>query len=320
MDNFSLGAAANMAPTGIASFAKCSICTDIRKTNADVAIIGAPFDIGIQGRTGARLGPRGIRTASTRFSYKPGGSYDYERHTAYMDANLWSVEDCGDVDYVPGDLRESFSNLTEAVRILTERGALPVILGGDHSITYPILKGFKDAGTFHIIHFDAHLDWTKSVSGQKYSNGSPMRNAATLPYVDHMIHIGLRGLGSSTPTDFADSLANGDSIFSVKEARNLGVDALFSSIPIGEKVYVSFDIDAMEATLAPATGSPMFGGFWYNEIVDMLEALAARFKVIGMDMVEVAPQYDGPGGNTCYLAARLISDLLGFVLKQREIG
>lgn len=319
MGNFSIGAAYNGSPTGIASFAKCPVCTDIRQVSADAAILGAPFDIAIQGRSGTRLGPRAIRLGSTRFSYKPGGTYDPERKQMYMDFDRWTVVDCGDVDYVPGDLTASNANLTEAVRILLNRGALPVVLGGDHSITYPVLMGMEAAGPFDVVHFDAHLDWTASVAGQRLSNGSPMRRACEdLAYVGRMVHIGVRGIGSSTPADFAAAAAHGDVIFSVKEARREGAERLLSVLEPGRKVYVTFDIDAMDATCGPGTGSPMFGGFWYDEAVELLEAVAKRFQVVGMDMVEVAPQYDEAGGNTGYLAARLISDLLGFVLKERE--
>lgn len=157
MNNFSIGTPVNLAPTGIASFAKCPICLDLHHTGADIAVLGAPFDLAIQGRTGTRLGPRGIRAASTRFSYKPGG-----------------------------------------------------------------------------------------------------------------------------------------------------------------RVYLTFDIDGMDAACAPATGSPMFGGFLYDEVVEMFEAIAKHSQVIGMDMVEVAPPYDDAGDTTAYLAARLVSDLLGFVTKERE--
>ena len=104
MNNFSTGTPVNMAPTGIASFAKTPLCLDLRHTDADIAILGAPFDLAIQGRSGTRLGPRGIRVASTRFSYKSGGSYDPERDKMYLDADLWKIVDCGDVDYVPGDV------------------------------------------------------------------------------------------------------------------------------------------------------------------------------------------------------------------------
>ncbi|MCQ2558260.1 MAG: agmatinase [Oscillospiraceae bacterium] len=318
MDNFSTGTPFNGAVTGIASFAKCPICMDIRNVKADIAVIGAPFDIALQGRTGSRLGPRGIRLGSTRFRFKSGGSYDPERDDTYLDTDRWTVVDCGDVDYVPGDWDTTFHNLAEAVRILTSQGVMPVILGGDHSVTYPALIGMEPAGNFDIIHIDAHLDWTASVAGQTRSNGSPMRNAAALPYVGRILHLGIRGIGSSGPSDFADARANGDKIYSVKQTRSLGMEKILADLPKGGNVYVSFDIDGMDAAIAPATGSPMFGGFNYEEMNDMLEAIAEHCNVIGCDMVEVSPPYDELGGNTGYLAARLVADLLGFATKARE--
>lgn len=318
MNNFSIHSPLNLAPTGIASFAKCAICPDLRDVQADIAILGAPFDLAIQGRSGARLGPRGIRVGSTRFSYKPGGTYDFERNQMYMDSDRWRVVDCGDVDYVPGDLDSSFANLTEAVRLLQAQGAMPVVLGGDHSVTYPVLQGLAAAGPFSIIKIDAHLDWTRSVGGQTRSNGSPMRNAAGLPYVGRVLHLGIRGIGSSGPADFADARAHGDSIYTVKQTRQLGIQRILQDLPPGGKVYVTMDIDGLDAATAPGTGSPIFGGFLYDETVDILEAIAQHSQVIGLDMVEVSPPYDDPAGTTCYLAARLISDLLGFVTKARE--
>ena len=152
MNNFSIGTPVNAATTGIATFAKCPICTDIRTIEADIGILGAPFDIAIQGRLGTRLGPRGIRIGSTRFSYKPGGTYDPEHKMMYLDTNRWTIQDCGDVDYVPGDLEATNANLTEAVKILVARKVFPVIWGGDHSITYPVLCGMGQSGPFDITH------------------------------------------------------------------------------------------------------------------------------------------------------------------------
>ena len=318
MDNFSTKKPVNLAPTGIASFAKSPLCLDLRRADADIAILGAPFDLAIQGRTGTRLGPRGIRVASTRFSYKSGGSYDPERDQMYLDSDRWKIVDCGDVDYVPGDLDASFENLTEAVRLLVGQNVMPGVLGGDHAVTYPGIPGRKAAGPFDIIQFDAHLDWTRSVGGQTRSNGSPMRNCAALPYVGKIIHLGIRGIGSSGPADFADARAYGDKIYSVKQTRSIGIERILQDLTPGGKVYVTFDIDGMDAAIAPATGSPMFGGFQYEEVVDMLEAIAKHNQVIGCDMVEVAPPYDDVGTTTAYLAARLVSDLLGFVTKERE--
>ena len=167
MDNFSLQKPLNMSPTGIATFAKTDLAPDIYNLNADIAILGAPFDLAIQGRTGCRLGPRGIRLGSTRFTYKKGGTYDSERKEFYMDTDKWKVVDCGDADYIPGDLMGTMANLREAVRIIQSQGTMPVVLGGDCAVDFPMLQGMEGAGNFDIIHIDAHLDWTKHLAGQK---------------------------------------------------------------------------------------------------------------------------------------------------------
>lgn len=318
MGNFSTMQALNMSPTGIATFAKTHYCEDLRTTTADIAIIGAPFDLAIQGKTGCRLGPRGIRLASTRFSFKPGGNYDPERKTFFLDSNKWKVEDCGDVDYVPGNLEITSNNLKEAVRILRERGALPVVLGGDCSVGFPTMQGLEAEGSFDVIHLDAHLDWTKPMDGQVYFNGSPMRNAAGLKQVGKIVHIGIRGAGSSGPEDYADALNHGDTIYSVKETRKLGIHKILEDIDRGRKIYVAFDIDAMDAVTAAGTAAPMFGGFFYEEMVDILEAVAKHNEVIGMSLTEVAPCFDDNNTTTAYLAARLIADFLGFITKKRE--
>lgn len=319
MNNFSLSKPVNMAPTGIASFAKTSICTDLDELDADIAIIGAPCDIAIQGKSGARLGPRGIRLGSTRFSYKPGGSYDPERDLYYLDTNKWTIMDCGDIDYIPGDLDNTFLNIEAAVRKIVEKKALPVVLGGDHSITYPFVRGLDGIGEFDVIHIDAHLDWTENIGGQYYSNGSPMRNISKLPYVKNIIHLGIRGIGSSGRSDFQDARANGDKIYSTKQVRKIGIEEIISDLKPNRKVFVTFDIDAMDYSISAATGSPMFGGFYYDEVNEMLESIANRFDIIGFDFVEVSPPYDDAGSTTCYLAARIISDFLGFITKKREL-
>ena len=273
MDNYSHQKPLNMAPTGIATFAKSDLATDIYHLNADVAVLGAPFDLAIQGRTGCRLGPRGIRVGSTRFTYKKGGTYDSERKQYYMDARRWHVVDCGDVDYIPGDLKGTMANLESAVSIIQKQGALPVVLGGDCAVDFPVLQGLEGIGNFDIVHIDAHLDWTKPLDGQKFFNGSPMRNAAGLPYVGRILHLGIRGIGSSGPDDFEEAREHGDQIYSCRDVRRLGIDRILKEFGLAKQFVVCFDIDAIDAVYAPATGSPMFGGFNYDEAVDILEAI-----------------------------------------------
>ena len=318
MNNFSLKKPVNMAPTGIATFAKTNICMSLEDLDADIAIIGAPCDLAIQGKSGARLGPRGIRLGSTRFSYKSGGSYDPERDIHYLDTDKWSIMDCGDIDYIPGDINSTFENIEAAVRIISQKNALPVVLGGDHSITYPVVRGLDEIGDFDLIHIDSHLDWTDNIGGQFYSNGSPMRNISKLPYVKNSLHLGIRGIGSSGRSDFNDARDNGAKIYSTKQVRRVGIQKIISDFKSDRKVFVTIDIDAMDYSIAAGTGSPMFGGFYYDEMNEILECIANECNVIGFDFVEVSPPYDDPGSTTCYLAARLISDFLGFITKSKE--
>lgn len=318
MTNFSLNEPINLAPTGIASFAKTPICTNLDDLTADIAIIGAPCDISIQGRPGARLGPRGIRMQSTRFSYAPEGSYDPERDDFYVSTNRWRIFDCGDADIIPGDLQATFANIEAAVRKIVERRALPVVLGGDHSITIPVARGLEATGPFHVIHFDSHLDWTENRGGQRYSNGSPCRVMSTMPHVMKMAHLGVHGIGSSRKSDFDDARANGDLILAPREIRKRGIRETLARLPRGERYFVTIDIDAMDCSIAPGTGAPMHGGFYYDEMTELLEGVAKMGMIVGFDLTEVAPPYDDPSGTTCYLAARLISDFIGFITKERE--
>lgn len=295
-----------------------SLISSVRWQKSTWTIFRERKRIAIQGRTGCRLGPRGIRLGSTRFTYKKGGTYDSERKQYYMDARRWHVVDCGDVDYIPGDLKGTMANLESAVSIIQKQGALPVVLGGDCAVDFPVLQGLEGIGNFDIVHIDAHLDWTKPLDGQKFFNGSPMRNAAGLPYVGRILHLGVRGIGSSGPDDFEEAREHGDQIYSCRDVRRLGIDRILKEFGLAKQFVVCFDIDAMDAVYAPATGSPMFGGFNYDEAVDILEAIGSSSDLKGIVMTEVAPPFDDIGGTTGYLAARLISDLLGFAMKRKE--
>ena len=212
----------------------------------------------------------------------------------------------------------TFANIESAVHLIREKGAIPVVLGGDHSVSIPIARGLRDSGPFDVIHIDAHLDWTSQVGGQKLCNGSPCRQMSQMPYIDKMSHIGIHGIGSSRKSDFQDARNHGDKIVSVRDVRKYGLNWLESQLPSGKPYYVTFDIDSMDYSIAAGTGSPMMGGFLYDEMLDILELIALREDVIAFDMVEVSPAYDDMSGTTAYLAARLTTDFLGFVTKRRE--
>lgn len=306
----------NLPFTGICSFSKFPICTDLSRLDADVAVIGVPYDMGTQWRSGARMGPRGIREASTLYSFGLGGSYDPERDEVYLD-DRWRIVDCGDVDMVHGDTPQCLDNVRRAIRKIVARGAMPVVLGGDHAITAAVVEALDSVGDFVVVQIDAHLDFVDHRAGNRYGHGSPIRRASECPHVKGIAQLGIRGIGSSKREDFEAARAWGSQILSVRDVRRLGLEAVVSGLPDCGQYYVTIDIDGMDPALCPGTGTPSPGGFSYYEVQELLEGIARRGRVVGFDLVEVAPMYDLTG-MTSQTAARLVLDFMGFVLKERE--
>jgi len=300
---------------GICSFGKNPICNDLDGLDADVAIIGVPYDMGTAYRAGARLGPRRIREASTLGNSET-GFYDHERDEMYLNKGV-RIVDCGDVDMLHGDLNYCFANIEADVRKIVEKGALPVIIGGDHSITIPVGKALNNVGEFCVIQIDAHLDWSDAPGGQKLGQGSPMRRLSEMSYVKGMAQLGIRGVGSSLKKDFDDARKFGSIIKSPKQIREHGIENISDFIPKADKYYVTIDIDGLDPSIAPGTGTPSAGGLLFYEIQAILETIAYKGDVVGFDIVEVAPDYD-PAGITCLLSQQIITEFLGYIFKAKE--
>ncbi|CAG7638516.1 agmatinase [Paenibacillus allorhizosphaerae] len=306
----------NSPITGICSFAKYPICTDLNELQADMAILGVPYDLGVGFLSGTRLGPRRVREASTQYGRGDAGFYDPERDEVYL-AAPWKIIDVGDADIINGDIQGSFDNIEWAVRKMIEQGATPVVIGGDHSISIPAARALDTLGPVTVVQFDAHLDWSDAPGGQRYGNGSPMRRMSEMDHIQGMAQIGIRGLGSSRKVDFDDAREYGSVIVTASQARELGVDGVMERIPASERYYVTIDIDALDISVAPGTGSPMPGGLSFTELNAYLEALTRKGEIVGFDFVEVAPQYD-PAGVTVRVAAMTILSFMGHILKRRE--
>jgi agmatinase len=306
----------NLGFTGIASFAKYPICTNLDELNADVAVIGAPYDMGTQYRSGARFGPRGIRDGSTIYGGRTDGFYDPERDTVFI-GPPWKVMDCGDIDMIHGDTPQCLDNIRRAIRKIVSRGAMPVVLGGDHAITAPIVEALDQVGDFVVVQIDAHLDFVDQRAGNKYGHGSPMRRASECKHVKGIAQLGIRGVGSSKREDFENARQWGSKIFSVRDIRRIGIAAVLEQIPHCGQYYVTLDADGFDPSIMPGNGSPSPGGFTYYEVEELLEGVAKKGKVVGFDFVEVAPMYDLSGA-TSQTAARVILDFIGFILKERE--
>ena len=303
----------NLPFVGICSFGKYPIQTDWSQIDADVAILGAPFDFGTQYRPGARFGPRAIREASTLFSFGHAGAYDHEDDITYLAADKTRIVDIGDADIIHTDTAQSHANIETGVRAILAAGAVPVVLGGDHSVNIPCINAFRDHEPFHLVQIDAHLDFVDERHGVTAGHGNPMRRAAEKPWVKGLSQFGIRNVSSTAREGYDDARGFGSDILSVRQIRKLGIDAVLDRLPKNERFYVTIDIDGFDPSIAPGTGTPSHGGFMYYEILELLDGLCQCGTIVGIDLVEVAPDYD-PTGSTSTLAAQLLLNFIGRML------
>ncbi|MEM6932903.1 MAG: agmatinase [Pseudomonadota bacterium] len=306
----------NLPFVGIPTFAKKPYQPDWSAIEADVAILGAPFDFGTQWRSGARFGPRGVREASTLFSFGHAGAYDHEDDATYLGENV-RIVDLGDADIVHTDTLSSHTNIQTGVEAILAADALPVVIGGDHSVNIPCIKAFEGRGDIHVLQIDAHLDFVDERHGVRFGHGNPMRRAAEKDYVDGLSQFGIRNVSSTAKEGYEDARRMGSDILSVRQIRRMGVAEAAARVPEGKRIYITIDIDAFCPSIAPGTGTPSHGGFLYYEVLELLQSVARRSHIVGIDLVEVAPDYD-PTGSTSILAAQLLMNLLGFIFHARE--
>ncbi|WP_342071364.1 agmatinase [Yoonia algicola] len=311
------GGRLNLPFVGICTFGKFPYVADWDAINADVAVMGAPFDAGTQWRSGARMGPRAIREASTLFSFGHAGAYDHEDDITYLDPGEVTIVDIGDADIVHTDTVQSHANIEFGVRKILAAGAIPVVLGGDHSVNIPCINAFDDQGPIHVVQIDAHLDFVDERHGVRFGHGNPMRRAAEKDYVTGLSQIGIRNVSSTAKDGYEDARKMGSDIQSVRQFRAMGVGAMLERIPADVQYYVTVDIDAFDPSIAPGTGTPSHGGFIYYEVLELLAGLAKRGKIVGLDLVEVAPDYDH-SGSTSTLAAQLLMNVIGRILHAKK--
>ena len=304
------GGRLNLPFVGLCSFGKYPYQPDWSNLEADFAILGAPFDFGTQFRAGARFGPRGIREASTLFSFGHAGAYDHEDDVTYLENNTVRIVDIGDADIIHTDTVKSHANIKAGVQAILAAGAIPVVLGGDHSVNIPCIDAFDGQDAFHLVQIDAHLDFVNERHGVRYGHGNPMRRAAEKPYVTGLSQVGIRNVSSTSRDGYEDARAMGSDIVSVRQFRKMGVEAMLARIPEGVRYYVTIDIDGFDPSIAAGTGTPSHGGFLYYEMLEFLDGLTKQGRIVGLDLVEVAPDYD-LSGSTTTLAAQLLLNVIG---------
>ena len=280
---------------------------------ARIELLGVPMDLGAA-RRGVEMGPSAVRLA---------------RLASRLESLGHTVTDAGDV---PVPTRETLGvgqgigyldtitmvcrDLAGRTRAIVESGGVPVVLGGDHSVNIPCINAFSGEAPIHIVQIDAHLDFVDERHGVRYGHGNPMRRAAEKDYVTGLSQIGIRNVSSTARDGYEAARAMGSDILSVRRFRKLGVEAVLARIPLGKRYYVTIDIDAFDPSIAPGTGTPSHGGFLYYEVLELLDGLTRRGTVVGIDLVEVAPDYDHTG-TTAILAAQILMNFIGRILHRR---
>jgi len=272
---------------GIATFAHLPQINEV--SDVDVAIVGVPFDTGVSYRPGARFGPNHVRESSRLLRpYNPAANVS--------PFATQQVVDAGDIAANPFDIEEAISSIHKSYDQLLERAKRIVTIGGDHTITLPILRSLKAKhGAISVVHFDAHLDTWDSYFGADYTHGTTFRRASEEGLLDPegCMHIGIRG-PLYAAKDLTDDKALGFQIFSSVEFQDLGVAAAIEKmkVRVGKRpMYISIDIDVLDPAHAPGTGTPEAGGLTSRELLSLLRATSGM-NVVGADIVEVAPAYD----------------------------
>lgn len=307
------------------SFDKLPWATDdesLRAANADVAIVGAPFDEGVSSRPGARFGPRAIRMAPTAYSHGTAWSIqlDVEPYTHLK------VVDAGDAPIVPTRPERSLRVIHEKVFRVASAGPLPIVLGGDHSITYPSVAAVARARwprTIGVIHFDAHADTGADQWGNLHAHGQPMRRLIDEGWIagKNFVQVGLRGYWPDKET-FGWMREQGMRWHRMNDIEERGseaviADAIVEALDGPDCIYLSVDIDVVDPGMAPATGTPESGGMLARELLRAVRQIVSQVELVGMDVVEVSPPYDH-AEVTAILAQRTVMEAISALAAKKQ--
>lgn len=224
--------------------------------------------------------------------------------------------DWGNLDYSETDFGANRDSIESHVSSILDAGAVPLVLGGDDSIPIPVLQAYRDHGPLTILQLDAHIDWRDEVGGETQGLSSNMRRASEMGWVENIIQVGARGIGSARPQDHRDALDWGVRFFPMRDVVKNGIEPIVDAIPQNANLYIAFDIDAMDPAVVPAVIGPAPGGLDYWQTVGILEAAAAKARIAGFNLAELMPAGD-VGGRGALVAARLVAMVLGLAARQR---
>ncbi len=301
-----------------ASFAGLPVVGDFGALDAEIAILGAsdatPYEAGVTSH--ASGAPKALREVTdSRYGFDI-GHYDFDLDGPLLGSGGVRAVDCGDVFTDPRDAEANRRHIEEAVRAVLAAGAVPVVLGGDDSVPIPMFRAFEDAGPLTIVQIDAHIDWRDDVDGVRDGFSSTMRRASEMPFVERIIQVGIRGVGSARAEEVAVAREWGAHIFTARMVHEQGLDPIVDLIPEGASCIVTLDCDALDPAAIPGVLSPVPGGLTYHQVTSLIDHVSRKGRIAAFDIIEFVPDADIDRlGALC--AARITCNAIGRIARSR---
>jgi len=293
----------------------------LRPDEADVAILGVPHgvpypDPGLT--TGCAEAPDAVRQRSRRLA-SFAGHHDFDLDGPMLPPGSGlRIADVGDVPGTPDDGAGNAARAQGAVRSLLDAGVMPLIFGGDDSVPIPVLRAFAGRGPVCVVQVDAHLDYRDEVAGVREGYSSTMRRIGEMEHVARVVQVGLRGVGSARSSDVADARAAGNLLVTARQLRERGVPWLLAQLPMGMPIFLLFDVDALDPSVAPAVSGLSPGGLSYDLASDLVCGIAANHRLAGAAFTELVPALDATGASAL-IVVRLAMLLLGALARRSEV-
>ena len=312
--------------SGVKTLFGMPTCGNVDELSADIALLGLPFDCGSRRwcRGGTRWAPAAIRQAQSEYSYTDDGRAEaacgwFNVDTGIEELKGVTMADCGDVNILPTENEGNFERVAKTVRQILDRGAFPVVIGGDHTIPFLVVRAFDKYDPLDIVYLDAHLDFEdETEEGVKVFNASAFRRCSELPFVHDITLIGLRApLPPSSRKAYDAALRYGEKIITANRFREMGVSKVVGSITQAKNIYVSLDVDVLDPSVAPGTTFQEPGGLSFVEVQQTLVGIAKRGRVVGFDVACFCPAYDC-SNMTSRTIAELILHFLAAVFPSKK--
>ncbi|MBF0276943.1 MAG: agmatinase [SAR324 cluster bacterium] len=297
------------------TFLDFPLMQDLENFEADIAILGIPFGMPYDASSMANdqsRAPDALRQFSNKADiYYSRNHYDWDLRGPLLAGRNIKVVDCGNVTADAADHGQHYLRAEQAARKIFSQNTTLITLGGDHGVPIPVMRAlqiFERKVT--LVHIDAHLDWRHEINGETEGYSSPIRRASELPWIGDIIQIGMRGIGSATTQEVEDAIAYGATIIDAYEMHDAGIDAVIDQIPDGGPYYLTIDADGLDPAIMPAVMAQTPGGLSWIQIRKLVHGLIKKGRVLGMDLVEIAPSHD-LGQITMIHAERLLCNFIG---------